>query len=313
MRLLCILLFATTVHAAEVTRASNWELHSSFWMNLHQTLMHEASANTPRDLGALTPEQRTAWNAALAAYREAWGGKGDITFERVMRIAQDELSQVADDAVDPGLSQALAGAIKQAAPVYRAHWWPADDAANRFFIGYAAAMLRDAGDELARAHETVYGTPLPKTVRLDVTAHAGPYGAYTNSLRSAGPVTTMSSRDPSYQGHAVLEMVLHEASHTIVGPYNGTVARAIAASAKRLAIEPPDGLWHAVLFATSSQLGVRALRARGVTNYVPTSEDLLTRVWPQYRTAIETHWHPYVLEGKGTLDEAIDKVVTAVK
>ncbi|HVS32564.1 MAG TPA: hypothetical protein VMS98_14060, partial [Thermoanaerobaculia bacterium] len=244
MRILRLLLFATAVtaanvvSAAEVVRAGRWELHSSFWMNLHQALMHDATAPTPRDLGPLTPEQKAAWTAAVAAYREA-GGSGNITFARPMVITQDELSQVADDALSPGLRGPLADSIRQAAPVYRAHWWAGEDAANRFFIGYAAAMLRDAGEELARAHEAVYRDQLPKSIRADIAGNAGRFGAYSLPLRNGGFVVTMSSRDAGFQGLAALEMMLHESSHSIVWPGGGTVGTAITAASKKIGIEPP--------------------------------------------------------------------------
>lgn len=312
MRLLAMLLFAATfARAAEVVRADRWELHSSFWQNLHQTLMHDASAKTPRDLSGLTKEHKDAWNAAVAAYREAWGGRGSVTFAETMMATQDELAQIADDAANPPLSGPVAAALRNAAPVYRAHWWTSDDDANRFVIGYAAAMLRDAGDELVRAHETVYRTPWPKTIRVDFTPYAVPFGAYTHDLQHSGPIVTIASRDDGNQGHRVLETVLHESSHTVVYPRYGRLADAIAASSKRLGIEPPRDLWHAILFATTSELAVRALRKRGVTDYVPSSVDLFTRAWPQYRVPIETHWIPY-LDGRGTLEEAVDKIVNAI-
>ncbi|MGZ5446128.1 MAG: hypothetical protein ACXW5U_30705 [Thermoanaerobaculia bacterium] len=312
MRLIGILLFiATFARGAEVTRAGRWELHSSFWMNLHQTLMHDASTRTPRDLSALPKEHQESWTAAVSAYREAWGGKGSITFAQTMMNAQDDLGQIADDAVNPPLAGPLTAAMRGAAPVYRAHWWPADDTANRFVIGYAAAMLRDAGEELARAHEQAYRTEFPRSIRVDLTAYAVPFGAYTHDLPHAGPVVTMSSRDAGNQGHRALETILHESSHTLVYPRYGTVASAIAASSKRLGIDPPRDLWHAILFATTSELTRRALLKRGVTDFTPSSVDLLTRAWPQYREPIETHWMPY-LSGKGTLEEAIDRVVAAV-
>lgn len=120
----------------------------------------------------------------------------------------------------------------------------------------------------------------------------------------------MSARDPGYQGLRALEMMFHESSHDIVGPYNGLVATSIAAAAKKHDIKVPGGLWHAILFATTSELTRRALLDRGI-DFVPSSADLLTRVWPQYRVPIETHWYPY-LSGKGTLEEAIEKIVAAI-
>lgn len=311
-RLVCLLFAATAVHGAEVTRAARWELHNSFWMNLHQTLMHDATAKTPRDTAALSGEHRSAWEAAVTAYREA-GGTGSITFARPMVVTQDELTQLADDAVNGTLLRGpLAGALRQAAPVYRAHWWASDQTANRFFIAYAAAMLRDAGEELALAHESVYREKMPQTIRVDVTAYAGQFGAYSHSLRNGGFTVSVSSRDSGNHGFAALEILMHESSHALVSPRQGTVAKAIAEAAAAAGIEPPRDLWHAVLFATSSELTRRALHARGATQYVPFSEDLFTRVWPRYREGVETFWYPY-LSGRGTLEDAIAKVVKGVR
>jgi hypothetical protein len=78
-RLFCVFLVATSAGAAETTRVGRWTLHSSFWMNLHQTLMHDASTRSPRDISALSPEERAAWGTAVATYREA-AGEASITF-----------------------------------------------------------------------------------------------------------------------------------------------------------------------------------------------------------------------------------------
>src|SRR5688572_920926 len=152
--LFTMLLASANAGGGEVVRVGRWELHSSFWMGLHQTLMHDASARAPRDLGALTAEHQTAWNAAVAVYRDH-AGRGSITFSPPMMALQNDLTQVADDAVNMTIAGPLADAMRLAAPAYRGKWWAADDAANRFYLGYAAAMLRDAGEEIASAHERV--------------------------------------------------------------------------------------------------------------------------------------------------------------
>lgn len=310
MKLVAVLLLALAADAAEVTRAARWHLHDSFWMSLHQTLIHDASTRTPRERGNLSADEMRAWDAAVAAYREAGGP--NPTFSDAIMSLQDELTQVADDAVDPALRHPLAAVLFGAAPVYRAHWWPADSKANRFFIAYAAAMLRDAGEELVAAHERVYGAKFPEAIRVDVTPYAGRFGAYTHTLPKARLTVTVSSRDPGWAGVAALEAVLHESSHGVVHPGFGSVARAIEASAKREGIAPPRDLWHAILFATTSELTRRALRDRGVSEYTGFDRDLLTRAWPQYRQPIEEHWFPYVA-GRGTLEEAIGKVVASSK
>jgi hypothetical protein len=303
---------STPAAAAEVVSVSRWEFHSSFWMSLHQTLMHEGSEEMGRDAAALSAEERGAWDRAVAAYRQAAPESRNLTFEKPMFELQDQLRQVADDANQAPVTGPLAEALSTAAPVYRQHWWPADDAANRFFIGYAVAMLRDAGEELALAHERIYGAELPARIRVDIAPYGGRFGAYTLRMLDGKFVTTMSSREVGYQGMAVLEMIPHEISHAIVTPRFGTVARAIASAATKRGIEPPPDLWHAILFATSGELAKRALAARGVASYVPASNDMLSKVWPKYREPIETHWLPY-LSGKGTLQEAIEKVVATIQ
>jgi hypothetical protein len=307
---LAILGFPFPATAAEVVRVQPWELHSSFWMSLHQTLIADAMREAPRALPSLTPEENAAWTQAVAAYRAA-GGRGDMTFATPMLITNDALTQVADDALEPLIDSPLKDALILAGPVYRRHFWTADDQANRFFIGYAAGMLRETAGELVKAHETAYRTPWPERVRAYITPAAGPFGAYTMTGRAGGVITTMSCRDAGYQGAHALEMLLHESAHAVVSPNRGTVAAAIAAAANARGGAPPRDLWHAILFATSSELTRRLLTARGITNFVPSSDDLFTRVWPGYRAPIEKYWLPY-LNGQGTLEEAIGAVVNAL-
>ncbi|MCI0388576.1 MAG: ankyrin repeat domain-containing protein [Acidobacteria bacterium] len=123
----------------------------------------------PREIGTLSVDEQAAWNEAVTAYRSV-GGQGDMPSARPMIITNDALTQIADDATQPVIDAPLADALKRAAPVYRAHWWEADRKANQFFIAYAAAMLREAGEDLIRAHEAVYRTVWPKRVLVYVNA-----------------------------------------------------------------------------------------------------------------------------------------------
>jgi hypothetical protein len=226
-----------------------------------------------------------------------------------MMELQNQLTQVADDATKPGITGPLALAIRQAAPIYRSHWWADDDRVNGFWRSYAAAMLRDAGEELVRAHEAVYRERFSEAIRVDIAPYAGTFGAYSHPLPD-GFVVTIASRVAGNHGLAALEMVLHESSHSVVSPREGSVSRALIASSRKAGIEPPRDLWHAILFATTSELTRRSLARRGATGYLGFDRDLLTRAWPQYREPIEKYWLPYV-SGSGTLEEAIDKIVSA--
>lgn len=309
LTLLTLLVSAFAAQGVEVVSVRPWELHSSFWMCLHQRLIDDATRSAPRATPELSPEEQAGWKEAVEAYRAA-GGSGNMTFARPMAITTDALTQVADDAIEPRTDAPLAEALLRAAPVYRKHWWTDDDRANRFFIAYASALLRESGERLVREHEAVYRTTWPTRVRAYITPAAGRFGAYTMTGKSGGVITTMSCRDEGYQGFRALEMLLHESSHAVVGPREGTVAEAIASAATAHGRTPPDELWHAILFATSSELTRRLLAERGVA-FVPSSVDLFTRAWPQYREPVERFWIAY-LDGHGTLEEAIEKIVLAV-
>ena len=102
----------------------------------------------------------------------------------------------------------LKDALIAAAPIYRRHWWTADDQAIRFFIGYDSAMMRDAGTALVHAHEAVYRATWPERHGLYIAPSGGPFGAYTIAGRSGGVITTMSSRHAGYSGLRVVEMLL---------------------------------------------------------------------------------------------------------
>jgi hypothetical protein len=156
-----LLLLAADLPAAEVARAEPYTFHSSFWINLHETLMHHAVAKAAPDLSALPANEAEAWQGAVDVYRKNKSG-WNITFDRPMAITHDALTQFGDEAATPALREPLGPALLQAAPIYRRHFWTADDRANRFWIGYAAAMIRDAGEELARAHAKAYGAPWPE-------------------------------------------------------------------------------------------------------------------------------------------------------
>lgn len=306
-----LLMSVLFIEATEVIQVPPWEFHSSFWMNLHQTLMTEAMGTSSRDHKSLSPEEQATWNSAVTDYRTA-GGTGDFTFSKPMLITNDAITQIADHGNESVIDAPLAEALNHVAPIYRKYWWSNDDQTNRFFIAYAAAMLRNAGEELVKQHERVYRAQWPERIRVYITPSAGPFGAYTMTGKSGGVITTMSSRDSGYQGLRALEMLLHESSHAIVNPMKGIVADAISTAAKKRGMNPPHDLWHAILFATSGELTRRFLADHGVEAYVSSSDDLFMRAWPMYRQPIEKYWYAY-LNGDGTAEEAIDKIVGDIK
>jgi hypothetical protein len=155
------------------------------------------------------------------------------------------------------LPDAVAHALRKAAPVYRRHQWAADDRANRYWISVAVPQIASAGEVLACEHARVYGMEMPRRVIVDVASHAWEFGAYTVGDGELTR-TVLSSRDAGYAGLRVTEMLLHEASHGIVGTREGAVGADITRAARELGVAPPPNLWHAVLFMTTGELARRA-------------------------------------------------------
>ena len=297
-----VVLLLTSVPAA----AQRWEFQNNFWVNLHQTLLAAAQ----RDLDIPIPEEdRKQWISAVNSYRMRFAARVPWVDEELIRV-NDALSSSAD-VPSPTAGPEVTAVLTAAAPIYRQRLWPADDRANRFWINVARTLVAEAGEELAAEHARIYGSPYPQRVRVDVAPYAGENGAYTTT--SNGLVhTTISSREPAYQGFAALEMLLHEGSHAMVGPTAGAIGPQINADAQTAGLLAPRQLWHAVLFYTSGELTKRALRARGVSDYVPFAYrgQLYDRAFRGLQRPLETHWQQY-LNGGLTRDEAIANLVQA--
>ena len=259
IRVVALLLLATPA------LAERWEMRSNFWVSLHHTLL-DAGQNGKKTEETLPFAERKAWTDAVLFYRDRFFDKVPWENDELTRI-NDTLSSTGE-MLKEGLQADVARALLQAAPIYRRNYWPADDRTNRFWISAAEGLLRDAGEELAAAHTRIYGVAYPAKIRVDVSPYAAALGVYTTDANGFIH-TTISSRDPSYQGFAALEMLLHEGSHGVVSPTIGTIGPQINSLAIEKRLLVPRGLWHAILFYTSGELTKRVLRDRGVLDYTP--------------------------------------------
>ena len=293
---------------APAAAAQRWEMQSNYWVNLHQTMLDAALNGRPID-ATLSDAERSTWNNAIHTYRVRFFDRSPMLDDELVRI-NDALS-AATDLPPEGFAEEVTKALLAASQVYRKHRWAIDDKANRFWISVAEGMLRDTGEDLAREHSRVYGAPFPERVRVDVSPAAGPLGAYT-TVANGLVHTTISSRDPAYQGYAALEMLLHEASHAIVGAAGGAIGPEIQASARAKGVLAPRQLWHAVLFYTSGELTRRALRERGITDYMPFMyrQNMFERAFRGLRDPIEAYWQSY-LDGRMSRTAAIQALIDA--
>jgi hypothetical protein len=308
-----------------------FELHSGFWMNLHHTLYQQARQSREKQssrpnataVSGLSNAEQRDWDAAVAYYAANFANK-DLLFSTEMILLKnqlgdfedcDELSGAKKKTCDAGLPPKITQVLDSAASVYRAHWWPENDRANRKWIAGVAPLVRTRGLDLAQRLAEIYQTKWPtEKIRVDVSAYANWAGAYTtvDPLR-----VTISSTDPRNQGSAALEVLFHEASHGIAEPVQMAITRECRQRDKAI----PRDLWHALIFYTTGEvirpvmISSSASTDGGATSaeYTPYAvrEGLYTRGWDDYLKLLTRFWQPY-LDGKSTFDDAIARMVSSL-
>lgn len=370
--LVVYLLHSPMAAAAPQVDAANgplpvFELHSGFWINLHHRLYEEArqqrnpdSAEAPKSGKSgkptlqiapeskivLSSSEQRAWDSAISYYAANYATK-DLLFNTELVLLKnqlgdfetcDELSGAKKKSCDAGLPANLTKILEGAAPVYRAHRWPADDRANRAWIKRVAPLVREQGVGLSHRLADIYQTRWPaEKIRVDVSAAANAAGAYTTlePLR-----VTIASTDPRNQGASALEVLFHEASHGIAEPVEQAIARECRQRDKPI----PRDLWHALIFYTTGEVikpvmeeeadapensaaqnGTEAAGSGGNlaseatsrysqdSEYTPYAkrEGLYQRGWENYLSLLTRYWQPY-LQGRTTFDDAIAHMVSAL-
>jgi hypothetical protein len=342
-----------------------FELHSGFWLNLHHALYQEARQQrgappvsstakagksakptlqtAPVVKTPLTIAEQRAWDDAVTYYAANYADK-DLLFSTELILLKnqlgdfetcDELSGARKKTCDAGLSPKLTHILEAAAPVYRVHYWPADDRANRAWVQRVAPLVTEQGVGLSHRLADIYQTHWPaEKIRVDVARFANSAGAYTtlDPLR-----VTISSTDPRNQDAAALEVLFHEASHGIAQPVEQAIIRECRQREKPI----PRDLWHALIFYTTGEVikpivdthpdardsaaqdGSDTAPARDGTadgrvnsqapKYTPYAqrEGLYQRGWDGYLQLLTLYWQPY-LDGRVTFDNAIAHIVSAL-
>ncbi|MBV9263299.1 MAG: hypothetical protein JO324_03185 [Candidatus Eremiobacteraeota bacterium] len=303
----------------------SFRFRSGFWQNLHHTLYYQAQvletvygSGSKRlapidqaaftDLQQITASDQESWYRALRTYRDRYASLSFV-FDDTLMNADNEISGDEATPLSMTLPAAMLGALETAAPAYRKSLWERHDASNRAFIASLGKLVAANGCFLSRQLRSIYKTPwLAQPYVVDVVPYAQWEGSYSNN--AAGFVhIVMSVQDPSESGMGGLDVLFHEASHSIADPDKGTIGAAIVAEAARLNRPAPDQFWHAVIMYTPGKL-VEELAARSGMQYtmVWMQPGLLGRAWSRYYQALETHWLPY-MRGTGTLEAAIARCV----
>jgi hypothetical protein len=281
-----------------------FSFHSNAWLNLHH-FIRAAARGGPAPTGLLD-EERSAWTAGVDFYRpyasrDVLRDDGMVAIKNGLRLAERRANL---DGIAIGAD--LKATLERVMPIYRKHWWPAHDRANREWIAAVGLLLDRHGAALSQAVARVYGVRWPtQSVPVDLSVIAGPVGAYTTCEPTHA---TISSQDTSYRGLAALEMVFHESSHCLSQLFQ----RVNQAAAERKVSVPPQ-LWHGVLFYTAGELTTRELKAHGIDYAQYAGSDLYANLCGAgCRERIAEHWTPR-LDGTRTVAEALSALVLTFK
>ena len=354
----CVCFFLTApAHAQEVESVYGplpvFEFHSGFWVNLHHFLYHEARArlaakqppaapkpgtpslkSSPGSTATLTPVEQKAWDEVIAYYAANYAQK-DLLVNLDLILLKNQLGDFEDCAeltghkkpqCDAGLPGNVGPMLEAAAPIYRAHWWPDHDRANRRWVFRVAPLVREQGVGLSQRLADIYQAHWPiEKIRVEVCAYANNAGAYTtlDPLR-----VTIASSDPRNQGPEALEVLFHESSHGLAQPVDNAIRRECKQRDKPI----PRDLWHALIIYTTGEVlrpvvGDLSFDQSDQSdkptptpappplkpNAVPSAlRDILTqRGWEQYHLLLSLYWQPY-LDGKVNFDDAIAHLISAV-
>lgn len=318
--------FGAARERAPVAETAHFTFYSHLATNLNDALIAAAlgrrfervarlrSGPEAECFAALPAAEQAGWEGAVDFYAEIVAPSGNFGGEQ--GLLRSELGRLAYREVSPEDRRFLdvaGGFLAAARPAYEACRWAEQDAANRRWIDGLTALLADHEEAVARRLEDLYETPfhgLPLPV--DVVGAAPPTGASTIILEPGGHIIVSSLDEPN-QGLGALEIVFHEASHTVVAGWrNDPLPRALAAAAEALDVPRPDGLWHALLFYTTGEAVRRILEKAGEPGYTPyLYQGLFERAWPEYQDAIESTWPAY-LDGDRTLSQAATDLLRAL-
>ncbi len=283
---------------------ARFALYSRFRMNLHDRLVRWAQGEESKSscISSLSKVQQRAWNDAVVAFHQL---ESPAAGKRSLRV-RFYLSDPALD-LDAGLGAVPAWyleATAKAAPIYRGCWWKEDDANNRAWIQRVVPLLEKTeafmASKIASAHQLKWPT---QRLPVDIVPYVNFGGG--NTVLGDPPHTMLSTVHGARHPFESVEMLFHEASHTMVTPRSAGALKVIQDAAKREGRPVHRGFWHALLFyvaGDAAQKAAKELLDEDYTQYMY-PEGLFERAWPELAGPLETSLQPY-LDGEVDLVEA---------
>jgi hypothetical protein len=281
--------------------------------NLHDFLIWNTYSRDPVEpapecLAGLPADQRAAFEDAREHYAVFRTPAGS----RLLLALRYRLAGYGDGGLaDAAAIEAALAVLPPAVPAYEKCWWPSHDARNRRWIAALEPLLAEHEEALSERLSELYGEALQRPLPVDVVGYASFGGGNTVVNPDHILVASAAPANASYSG---LELLFHEASHTVFGPRaTGPLWTELEAAAKADGAPLPSEFDHAMLFYTTGS-AVKARLAESGIAYDPYvyTQGLFERAWPAYRGPLEQLWQPY-LDGRVPRAEALKQLVAAHK
>lgn len=296
---------------AVVAQTKWFRFHSDSLMALHDWLNWRTSGlpDAPAEACPSSGLPGAEWHAFERAQGFYAGLRGRDRDRYLLAIRYELAGFPGLDLVADSLVTRASGLLRDALPAYLACWWREQDRRNRDFIAQLVPALRIHEDSiaarLARAYQTEWSGQFP----VDLVAFATATGA--NSVVDPNHIL-MSSIDSSYRGASGIEMVFHEASHSVVDSGRDIIRRLLRDSTVTGGARLPRELSHVLLFYSVGRITADILGEAGLP-YEPymSREGLWQRAWPRLRAPVEQYWQGY-LAGRTTARDAMIALIKAL-
>ncbi len=306
-----------------VAATDHFEFHSDPWINLHHFLYQWARADLGLNrgrrhvpvperssVGEMSEDLRAGWLESVRFYRDSIAATS--YWDSGMLELKDELLKLGGnpqsrprDIID-GVSAALVRAM----PVYQRTWWPQHDKDNRAWIESVLPRLRAHEKQYVDMTVRVHGAAWPaEPWRVDVSAYANFGAGYTTY---EGHIVIYST-DERNQDLYALETLFHEIQHA--GAIRGQTFDAIPHIFKARGAEPPDNLWHALIFATAGEFVRSVAASEGRPQHIPywIREGFENfGGWGNLIPAVNQYWLP-VVRGEASREEALAALADALQ
>ena len=309
---LAVIAFVAAQAANPAPAVPFFQFQNNFWVNLHHVIRGDArraSLNLPPmvPFASLSAAEQAAWSRALDAYANL--ATRSLVFDPELVRINNLLTRVNTRAVaEASLDGAIRSALNAGAPVYRAHGWAAQQQMNDAWIAAMRPRVEPHVDAMTRALASAYhATWRPQPIVVDACAEAGPTSAYTTGgpPNTAGH-TTIDVRSDRNAGDTGVEIMFHEASHTL----DDQIIAALERAAVQQHASLPGNLPHALLFYTTGELMRRELARTGRPDYIPYGDrfQVYRNGWERFRDALGRDWQSY-LDGRTAFDDALKALV----